>query len=92
MIHLILSLAHNLFEKGREGKDLYGNPQEYRLLPKKEVVDYLRSQGLKFLEHNYYILRDGIYLVNTAVEKAGDKSLYLSDKQKVAEVIFELLK
>ena len=85
-------LAHNLFEKGREGIDLYGNPKKYKLLPKKEAVDFLRSEGLKFLEHHYYVLRDGIYLVNTAVEKAGEKSLYLSYKKKVADVNFELLK
>ncbi len=86
-----LLLSHNLFVPGREGRDLYGNERR-GLVSKKEVMDYFRSQKLKFLEYDYLARLSGLYARSiSAREEIGERSLIVHSELKVAEVQLKLL-
>lgn len=86
-----LTLPFNLFALDREGQDLYGN-EGSNLISQKEVMEYFRSQKLKFLEHDYSAKLSGLYARSiSAREEIGEKALIVHSEFKVAEVQLKLL-
>jgi len=83
-------LAFNLHYHDDPSRDLHGNVQK-GLISRDKVFDLLRREKFSFLEYNYRVGVDGIYVVSRTSEKIGGQTISAQNKIKVADVKISLL-